>query len=134
MLSIGRRQLLAICGHIANLLAFTELESPSKSVLPISLLSTPAFPLRFYGTPPLPALFTLPSPAAHKVLIQPEKLWRHQLGSRQHLSGFTTRKILEAPAWAKTTSVRVYHICCDLPPLVVVGSSCLEDGAVHASR
>lgn len=72
---------------------------PKVFALPISLLSTSAFPLRFCGTPPSPA---------HKVLIQPEKFWRHQLGLRQHLLWFA--------------------------PAVIVGSSCLEDYVVHGSR
>lgn len=75
---------------------------PKVFVLPISLLSASVFPLGFCGTPPLPALFNLPGPAAHKVLKQPEKLWRNKLGSRQHLSGLAT-------------SVRIGNICQGLP-------------------
>lgn len=134
MLSIGRRQLLAICGHIANLLAFTE--------------SWRALPKVFYQFHCSQIQLSPSGSVTHHLyqlfLTCPVQLftrcWYNQKNSggtslgQDNVSGFTTRRILEAPVWVKTTSVRVYHICCGLSPPVVVGSSCLEDCAVHASR
>lgn len=82
---------------------------PKVFVLPISLLSTSVFPLGFCGTPPLPALFNLPSPAAHKKNSGGTSLGQDNICQGwQHLSGFA--------------------------PPTVISNSCLEDCAVPGSR